>query len=441
MSYTFLKAQGHEVGQSLLEADQVDEVPQVLAPGGRARAWRSCCRSTWSGAAEFAPDAEHDVFDGDGVPGRPRGRGHRPGHPRAVRGQAGRRGDGVLERPGRRVRVPGLRRRHPGGGRGHRRAAGPDRGRRRATPRPPSASSASPRTRSATSPPAAAPAWSTWRAATLPGLAALGATRERRREAGAASRWSPATGRCTTTTSRRIALTQKLAFALNAKDFAAADVAVLPPFTALRSVQTLIEGDKLQLLLRRPGPVAARRRRLHRRHLGPDAGQARLPVTCWPGTPSGGSTTTRTTPWSNAKVKAALRAAHHADPVRRESRSTCAQDGGQLVHCMSQLDGGLDGLDGRAGGGLVVAYEPVWAIGTGEVATPEDAQEVCGAIRDRISAVHGGEVAGSVRILYGGSVKPDNMPAIMASRTSTGRWSAGPASMPASSSGSAGIVS
>jgi len=62
----------------------------------------------------------------------------------------------------------------------------------------------------------------------------------------------------------------------------------------------------------------------------------------------------------------------------------------------------------------VVAYEPVWAIGTGKVATPEDAQEVCGAIRDRISAVHGGEVAAGVRILYGGSVKPDNMPAIMA---------------------------
>jgi triosephosphate isomerase len=63
---------------------------------------------------------------------------------------------------------------------------------------------------------------------------------------------------------------------------------------------------------------------------------------------------------------------------------------------------------------MVIAYEPVWAIGTGEVATPADAQECCAAIRRRISAVHGDAAASTVRILYGGSVKADNMPAIMA---------------------------
>jgi triosephosphate isomerase len=62
---------------------------------------------------------------------------------------------------------------------------------------------------------------------------------------------------------------------------------------------------------------------------------------------------------------------------------------------------------------MVIAYEPVWAIGTGEVATPQDAQEVCGAIRARISEVHGSETATRVRILYGGSVKADNIAAIM----------------------------
>jgi triosephosphate isomerase len=61
----------------------------------------------------------------------------------------------------------------------------------------------------------------------------------------------------------------------------------------------------------------------------------------------------------------------------------------------------------------VIAYEPVWAIGTGEVATPEDAQEVCSAIRGWLAAEHGAEVAQAVRVLYGGSVKSANIAGIM----------------------------
>ena len=87
--------------------------------------------------------------------------------------------------------------------------------------------------------------------------------------------------------------------------------------------------------------------------------------------------------------------------------------GDQLGHCTGQLDGGLAGLSPDQVAGLVVAYEPVWAIGTGEVASPADAQEVCGAIRARVSEGHGDEAAASVRILYGGSVKADNIAAIM----------------------------
>jgi len=88
--------------------------------------------------------------------------------------------------------------------------------------------------------------------------------------------------------------------------------------------------------------------------------------------------------------------------------------GAHLSHCREQLDGALAGLPADKVAGLVIAYEPVWAIGTGEVASPEDAQEAAAAARDRVSAVHGGDVAANVRILYGGSVKADNIAAMMA---------------------------
>jgi len=209
-----------------------------------------------------------------------------------------------------------------------------------------------------------------------------------------------------------IALTQKLAFALTDRDFDAADIAVLPAFTSLRSVQTLIEGDKLRLLWGAQdvsphddgaytGDVSARmlaklgcqfvlaghseRRQYHHED---DA-------------------------LVNAKVRKILERA--MTPILCIGEPLEVREAGQhLEMVLGQLAGGLDALTGEQVSGLVVAYEPVWAIGTGKVATPQDAQEVCGAIRSRISAVHGDAVATGTRILYGGSVKSDNMPAIMA---------------------------
>jgi triosephosphate isomerase len=115
----------------------------------------------------------------------------------------------------------------------------------------------------------------------------------------------------------------------------------------------------------------------------------------------------------NAKIRALL--GHELTPVLCLGEPAAIRAaGGQIEHCLTQLDAGLAELTGEQVSGLVVAYEPIWAIGTGQVATPEHAQEVCAAIRDRVSARHGHEVASGMRILYGGSVKPDNMPAIMA---------------------------
>jgi triosephosphate isomerase len=209
-----------------------------------------------------------------------------------------------------------------------------------------------------------------------------------------------------------LALTQQLAFRLTGKDFDAAEVAVLPPFTALRSVQTLIQGDKLRLT------YGAQDISAHSdgAYTGEISGRMLAKLGCsyvLAGHSERRQYHHEDDALINAKVKAAI--AHQLAPVLCVGEPlSVRQAGGQLEHTVSQLNGGLEGLTGPQVATIVVAYEPVWAIGTGEVASPADAQEVCGAIRDQLSASHGPEVAAAVRILYGGSVKPDNMPAIMA---------------------------
>jgi triosephosphate isomerase (TIM) len=209
-----------------------------------------------------------------------------------------------------------------------------------------------------------------------------------------------------------IALVQKLAFSLTGKDFDAVDVAVLPPFTALRSVQTLVEGDKLRL------GYGAQDLSPHDdgAYTGDVSGSMLAKLGCQyvlAGHSERRKYHGEDNALVNAKVKAALR--YSITPVLCVGEPLeVRQAGDQIPYTIAQLDGGLAGLKGDQVAGMVMAYEPIWAIGTGEVATPEDAQEVCAAIRGRVSAVHGDGVAAGARILYGGSVKPDNMAAIMA---------------------------
>ncbi|GLW99815.1 triose-phosphate isomerase [Microtetraspora sp. NBRC 16547] len=209
-----------------------------------------------------------------------------------------------------------------------------------------------------------------------------------------------------------INLVQKLAFSLTAKDFDAVEVAVLPPFTDLRSVQTLVDGDKLQ--------IAYGAQDLSRHDAGAYTGEisgvmlAKLGCSYvlvghserrqYHGEDDG---------VCNAKVKAAYR--HAITPILCVGEGLPVRKAGEQVpHTLAQLDGALDGITAEQAKSLVVAYEPVWAIGTGEVATPADAQQVCGAIRTRLAELYDGEVAAAVRILYGGSVKSDNIAGIMA---------------------------
>src|SRR4029450_6163754 len=114
----------------------------------------------------------------------------------------------------------------------------------------------------------------------------------------------------------------------------------------------------------------------------------------------------------NAKVKAAQ--AREIIPILCIGEGLEVREAGEHVaHTLAQLDAGLAGLSAEQVEKVVIAYEPVWAIGTGKTATPEAAEEVIGAIRSRLAQTHGTATADVVRVLYGGSVKASNIAAIM----------------------------
>ena len=208
-----------------------------------------------------------------------------------------------------------------------------------------------------------------------------------------------------------IALVQKLAFTLSDKDFTRAEVAVLPPFTDLRSVQTLVEGDRLR--------ISYGAQDLSPYDKGAYTGDVSGPMLAKLGCDYvlAGHSERRQHHHEddelvNSKVKAAFR--NEITPILCVGEALeVRQQGQQVDHCVGQVTRGLDGLSAEQVASMVIAYEPIWAIGTGEVASPDDAQEACAAIRQCVSAVHDHETAGSLRILYGGSVKSDNVTPIM----------------------------
>jgi triosephosphate isomerase (TIM) len=210
-----------------------------------------------------------------------------------------------------------------------------------------------------------------------------------------------------------VALVQKLAWTLADKkhDFGRAEVVVVPPFTDLRSVQTLVDGDRLSI------------------------GYGAQDVS----THDDGAYTGEISASMLAKLGCSYvlaghseRREHHLESdevVNLKAKKTleagmtplvCVgegldvrNEGRHVAYTLEQLDGSLAGISAEQVASLVVAYEPVWAIGTGEVATPDDAQEVCSAIRGRISEKWGDEAGSAVRVLYGGSVKAANVAGIM----------------------------
>jgi triosephosphate isomerase len=209
-----------------------------------------------------------------------------------------------------------------------------------------------------------------------------------------------------------IALVQKLAFSLTDKDLDAVEVAVLPPFTDIRSVQTLIDGDKYRLAYGAQD-VSAHEKGAYTGEISA-AMLAKLGCTyAVIGHSERRQHHREDEPLVNAKVKQAL--AHDVTPILCVGEPLeVRQEGRQVEHALAQLGGALGGVPAGQARSLVIAYEPVWAIGTGEVATPEDAQEVCAAIRTKLAELYTGDLADGVRILYGGSVKSSNVAGIMA---------------------------
>ncbi|WP_030766681.1 triose-phosphate isomerase [Streptomyces sp. NRRL F-2664] len=209
-----------------------------------------------------------------------------------------------------------------------------------------------------------------------------------------------------------IAHVQKLAFALADKDYDAVEVAVLPPFVDLRSVQTLVDGDKLKI------KYGAQDISAHDSgaYTGEISGPMLAKLKCTyvaVGHSERRQYHGETDEICNAKVKAAFK--HGITPILCVGEGLDVRKAGrQVPYTLDQLDGGLKDVPAEQVESIVIAYEPVWAIGTGEVATPEDAQEVCGAIRGRLAELYSPELADKVRIQYGGSVKSGNIAAIMA---------------------------
>ncbi|MFN8031698.1 MAG: triose-phosphate isomerase [Mycobacterium sp.] len=204
-----------------------------------------------------------------------------------------------------------------------------------------------------------------------------------------------------------IALVQKIAFSLPDKYYDKVDVTVIPPFTDLRSVQTLVDGDKLRLT------YGAQDLSQHDSgaYTGDISGAFLAKLGCTYVVV--GHSERRTYHHEDDALVAAKAAAafrHGLIPIVCIGEHLDVREAGNHVeYNITQLRGSLAGLTPEQLTQVVIAYEPVWAIGTGRVASAADAQEVCGAIRAELAALVTLQVADGIRVLYGGSVNAKNV--------------------------------
>jgi triosephosphate isomerase len=209
-----------------------------------------------------------------------------------------------------------------------------------------------------------------------------------------------------------IAHVQAISFSLTDEDYAAVEVAVLTPFTDIRSVQTIVDADRI--------PIVYGSQDISAHDSGAYTGEVSGPMLSKLGCTYAavGHSERRayhdeTDEVVNSKVVAAFR--NDLVPIMCIGEEKEVREAGEHVpHTLAQLDGGLADIPAEQAARIVIAYEPVWAIGTGLTATPDDAQELCAAIRARLGELYTPDLADGVRILYGGSVKASNAAGIMA---------------------------
>ena len=209
-----------------------------------------------------------------------------------------------------------------------------------------------------------------------------------------------------------IQLVQKLAYHLDERDYEGQDVVVAPPFIALRSIQTLIDSEHL--------PIGLAAQNCHFENEGAFTGEVSAPmlarldvdyVIC--GHSERRALFGETDEIVNKKVKAVQK--HGMRPILCVGETLDERDDDRATEVVvAQLDGSLAGVKVDDPEELVIAYEPVWAIGTGRTASSQDAQDMCAAIRAHLARLYDDIVADAIRIQYGGSVKPGNVRELMA---------------------------
>jgi triosephosphate isomerase len=208
-----------------------------------------------------------------------------------------------------------------------------------------------------------------------------------------------------------LATVQKLNYLLGEDDDGKVEVSVHAPFTDLRTLQTAIEQDKME--------IALGAQHCHWEEKGAFTGEvspamlAKLNVAyviC--GHSERREIFGETDEWVNKKVIAIL--AHGMTPIMCCGETLDEREAGDAeTKVAGQVRAGLEGLSPAQVGGLVVAYEPIWAIGTGRTASADDAQAMCKVVRATVAEVAGEEAASTLRVQYGGSVKPDNAAELM----------------------------